>query len=72
MTTKSEELREQLLTICGPHEKGDVLRALTEALITAIVETADTVAQAEHNAKYIADTICSNVHRSVTDEPKLN
>jgi hypothetical protein len=72
MANRSDELREKLLETCGPHQKADVLRALTEALISAIVETADTAQVAEHNAARVTDVIRANVHRAVTDEDRLN
>jgi len=72
MTSKADELRGKLLDTCGPYEKADVLRALTEALISAIVETADTAQMAEDSAAFLTDMIRASVHRSVADNDRLN
>ena len=61
MTDKVDELRKQLLAICVAHKNADVLIALTEALISAIVETADTAEQAERTAAHIIDGIRTDV-----------
>jgi len=55
----------------GRHEKADVLRALTEALISAIVERADTAQIAEQNAARLTGVISAEVRRAVVDD-RLN
>ena len=62
MTDEVDELRKQLLAICAGHTSADVLIALTEALISAIVGTADTAEQAERTAAHVIDGISTDVH----------
>jgi hypothetical protein len=71
MTSKSVELRDNLLKVCGTYEAEDIMRALTEALSLVVIQTSGSAQIANQNAENLADAILSCVRNAFKDN-KLN